>query len=50
MLGSTKAHLHDLEKGRAANPTLRLIAAFVNVYGIRARDLIATAEHLQPPQ
>lgn len=43
LLGSTKAHLHAMEKGAAKNPTLRTLAAFVVVYGIRPEALIATA-------
>jgi hypothetical protein len=43
MLGCTKAHLHDMEAHRATNPTLRMLAAFVVVYGLRPEALIATA-------
>lgn len=43
MLGCTKAHLHDMEAYRATNPTLRMLAAFVVVYGLRPEALIATA-------
>jgi transcriptional regulator with XRE-family HTH domain len=43
MLGTTKGHLHDLEAGRASNPTLGLIASFVVVYGIRPEAIVACA-------
>lgn len=43
MLGCTKPHLHDMETHRSANPTLRMLAAFVVVYGLRPEALIATA-------
>lgn len=43
VLSSTKAHLHAMEKGDAANPTLKTLAAFVVVYGLRPEALIATA-------
>jgi transcriptional regulator with XRE-family HTH domain len=42
MLGTTKGHLHDLESGRSDNPTLRLVAAIVIVYGIRPEAIVAT--------
>lgn len=40
-LGTTKGHLHDLESGRSDNPTLRLIAALVIVYGVRPEAIVA---------
>lgn len=40
--GTTKGHLHALETGAADNPTLRLCAALVIVYGIRPEALIAS--------
>lgn len=43
MLGTTKSHLFELEQGRSSNPTLRLIAAMVIVYGVRPEAVIATA-------
>lgn len=43
MLGTTKGHLHDLESGRSDNPTLRLIAALVIVYGVRPEAMVACA-------
>lgn len=43
MLGTTKGHLHDLESGRSDNPTLRLIAALVIVYGVRPEAVVACA-------
>jgi len=43
MLGITKAHLHDMESGRSNNPTLRVIAALVIIYGLRPEAIIATA-------
>ena len=43
MLGSSKAHLHSMENGTAANPTLRTLAAVVVVYGLRPEALISTA-------
>jgi transcriptional regulator with XRE-family HTH domain len=43
MLGTTKGHLHDLESGRSDNPTLKLIAAMVIVYGVRPEAVIAAA-------
>lgn len=42
MLGTTKGHLHDLESGRSDNPTLRLVAAIVIVYGLRPEAIIAS--------
>jgi transcriptional regulator with XRE-family HTH domain len=47
-LGCTKSHLHELEKGKQANPTLTLIAAFVTVYGIPAEVIVRTAYHRAP--
>jgi transcriptional regulator with XRE-family HTH domain len=43
MLGVSKAHLHDMESGHSNNPTLRVIAALVIVYGVRPEAVIATA-------
>jgi len=43
MLGTTKGHLHDLEAGRSDNPTLRLVAALVIVYGLRPEAVVASA-------
>lgn len=48
IIGSTKGHLHDLESGRADNPTLRLVAALVIAYGIRPEALIATVAAAAP--
>lgn len=42
MLGTTKGHLHDLEAGRSDNPTLRLVAALVIVYGLRPEAIVAS--------
>ncbi len=42
-LGASKPHLHSLETGASDNPTLRLVASFVIVYGLRPETLIATA-------
>lgn len=41
-LGVTKGHLHALEHDKCRNPTLKLVAAFVVVYGIDAYELVAT--------
>lgn len=43
MLGTTKGHLHDLEAGRSDNPTLRLVASLVIVYGLRPEAIVASA-------
>lgn len=43
VLGTTKGHLHDLESGRSDNPTLRLVAALVIVYGLRPEAVVASA-------
>ncbi len=43
MLGVSKAHLHEMEQGKTTNPTLRVIAALVIVYGVRPEAVIATA-------
>lgn len=43
MLGTTKGHLHDMEAGRADNPTLRLVASLVIVYGLRPEAIVASA-------
>jgi len=43
MLGVSKAHLHDMESGHSNNPTLRVIAALVIIYGLRPEAIIATA-------
>ncbi len=43
MLGISKAHLHEMEQGKTTNPTLRVIAALVIVYGVRPEAVIATA-------
>jgi len=43
MLGVSKAHLHEIEQGKTTNPTLRVIAALVIVYGVRPEAVIATA-------
>jgi len=43
MLGVSKAHLHEMEQGKTTNPTLRVIAALVIIYGIRPEAVIATA-------
>ena len=43
LLGTTKAHLHSMEAGASANPTLKMVAAFVIVYGLRPEALVATA-------
>jgi transcriptional regulator with XRE-family HTH domain len=43
MLGVSKAHLHDMESGHSNNPTLRVIAALVIIYGLRPEAVIATA-------
>jgi transcriptional regulator with XRE-family HTH domain len=48
MLGTTKGHLHDLESGRSDNPTLRLIAALVIVYGVRPEAMVACALSAPP--
>ena len=48
MLGTTKGHLHDLESGRSDNPTLRLIAALVIVYGVRPEAMVACALNVPP--
>lgn len=45
MLGTTKGHLHDLESGRSDNPTLRLVAAMVIVYGLRPEAVVASVTH-----
>jgi len=46
MLGVSKAHLHDIEQGKTTNPTLRVIATLVIVYGLRPEAIIATATTL----
>jgi transcriptional regulator with XRE-family HTH domain len=43
ILGTTKGHLHAMESGVADNPTLRLIARIVIVYGVRPEAIIASA-------
>ena len=43
LLGTTKAHLHAMESGASTNPTLKMVAAFVIVYGLRPEALVATA-------
>jgi transcriptional regulator with XRE-family HTH domain len=43
MLGISKAHLHEMEQGKTTNPTLRVIAALVIIYGLRPEAIIATA-------
>ncbi len=43
VIGTTKGHLHSLETGAADNPTLKLLAALVIVYGVRPEALIASA-------
>lgn len=43
MLGVSKAHLHEMEQGKTTNPTLRVIAALVIIYGLRPEAVIATA-------
>lgn len=43
IIGTTKGHLHALENGAADNPGLKLVAALVIVYGIRAEAVVATA-------
>lgn len=43
MLGVSKAHLHEMEQGKTTNPTLRVIAALVIIYGLRPEAIIATA-------
>lgn len=41
-IGITKAHLHSMESGSSDNPTLRVVAALVIVYGLRPESLIAS--------
>lgn len=41
-MGITKAHLHALESGSSDNPTLRIVAAIVIVYGIRPESIVAS--------
>ena len=41
-LGTTKGHLHALESGQSDNPTLRLVAALVIVYGLRPEAIVAS--------
>ncbi len=43
LLGTSKPHLHSLETGSSENPTLRLVASLVIVYGLRPEAIIATA-------
>lgn len=42
MLGTTKGHLHAMESGQSDNPTLRLVAALVIVYGLRPEAIVAS--------
>lgn len=42
VLGTTKGHLHALESGQSDNPTLRLVAALVIVYGLRPEAIVAS--------
>ena len=42
MLGTTKSHLHAMESGHSDNPTLRLVAALVIVYGLRPEAIVAS--------
>lgn len=39
-LGTVKGHLHDMERGRALNPTLNMIRAFVLVYGFSPKAIV----------
>jgi ribosome-binding protein aMBF1 (putative translation factor) len=39
-LGISKGHLHDYESGKELNPTLKVLSAFVRVYGIDPAVLI----------
>jgi ribosome-binding protein aMBF1 (putative translation factor) len=41
-LGISKGHLHDYESGKELNPTLKVLSAFVRVYGIDPSVLICT--------
>jgi len=43
LLGCSKQHLHSLETKGTDNPSLKLLAKIVIVYGIRPEALIATA-------
>lgn len=42
VLGTTNGHLHALEAGQSDNPTLRLVAALVIVYGLRPEAIVAS--------
>jgi len=42
VLGTTKSHLHAMESGQSDNPTLRLVAALVIVYGLRPEAIVAS--------
>lgn len=48
VLGTTKSHLHALESGSSDNPTLRLVAALVIVYGLRPEAVVASV--IQGPE
>ncbi len=43
VIGVSKGHMHDMENGRANNPTIRTVAAISIAYNIPAEQLVATA-------
>ena len=47
LIGCTKPHLHDIEKGKSANPTVSLLIGFKNLLWIVALCyiLVALATH-----
>ncbi len=40
LLGCTKPHLWEIEKGKSCNPSAKLLNAFRSVYGISAETLL----------
>jgi transcriptional regulator with XRE-family HTH domain len=48
LIGCTKAHVWDLEQGKANNPTIRLLAGLAVTYGISLSYLAETAAISSP--
>ncbi len=47
-MGTTKGHLHDMEQGRATNPTIKTVAGIIIAYNIPASMIVASVLHSEP--